>query len=147
MNRFSLIRLIPLFVFFTILMLPQTSSAAKNDSTEIVRVVIHVTHSNQQVYRAALNYSRSLLEHYGDKVKIAIVANGPGIGLLNKKNRYIKDIQSLIKKGVTVSACNTTVRIMRKFKELPIIEGVEFVATGVVKVIELQQQGYLYLHP
>ena len=86
-------------------------------------------------------------EHYGDMVKIEIVANGAGIGFVNSNNKYAEEIQGLLKDGIKISACNTTVRIMRKFQKLPIIEGVKFVPVGVVKVIELQRKGYLYLNP
>ncbi len=147
MNRLSIAHLVSLLFLLCGLLFSQAGYANKKVSADKVRVVIHVTHNNKRVYQAALNYTYSLLEHYGNKVKIAIVANGPGIGLLNKNNSYTKEIKTLIEEGVSVSACNTTVHIMRKFKDLPIIKGVKFVPTGVVKVIELQREGYLYLHP
>lgn len=146
MRRHSIIELFIFILLFSLLN-SNNALAAKKPADDITRVVIHVTNNSKRVYQAALNYSYSLTSHYGDKAKIEIVANGPGIGLLNKNNNYTNEIKELLDSGVKISACNTTVRIMRKFKELPIIEGVTFTPTGVVRVIELQKQGYLYLHP
>lgn len=119
-----------------------TQSSAKK-----INVVIHVSNNIKSNFQAVLNYTYSLREHYGDRVNIEIVANGAGIGFVNSKNKYVREIKDLLKEGVKISACNTTVRIMRKFRDLPIIKGVNFVPTGVVEVIELQRKGYLYLNP
>ena len=146
MQHRYIIRFITLLLLFSNLFFSNFAFAAKPTSSE-VKVVIHVTNGNKRTYQAALNYTYSLREEYGDKVDIQIVANGPGIGLVNSNNNYTDEIQSLLKKGVKVSACNTTVKIMRNFRKLPIIEGVQFVPTGVVEVIKLQKKGYLYLHP
>lgn len=149
MQHRYIIRFITLLLLFSNLFFSNFTFAAKpspNVKPE-VKVVIHVTNGHKRTYQAALNYTYSLREEYGDKVDIQIVANGPGIGLVNSNNNYTEEIQSLLKKGVKVSACNTTVKIMRNFRKLPIIEGVKFVPTGVVEVIKLQKKGYLYLHP
>ena len=145
MQQRYIIRFITLLLLFSNLFFPNYVFADK--SSPEVKVVIHVTNGNKRTYQAALNYTYSLREEYGDNVDIQIVANGPGIGLVSSNNNYTDEIQSLLKKGVKVSACNTTVKIMRGFRKLPIIEGVKFVPTGVVEVIKLQKKGYLYLHP
>lgn len=142
-----IIRFIPLLILFSSLILFNSVSVAAEKSVTPVKVVIHVTNGSKNTYRAALNYTYSLREEFGDKAEIQIIANGPGIGLVNSNNNYTTQIKSLLKNGVKVSACNTTVKIMREFRKLPIIKGVKFVPTGVVEVIKLQQQGYLYLHP
>ena len=146
MQHRYIIRFITLLLLFSNLIFSNYAFAAESTSPE-VKVVIHVTNGHKRTYQAALNYTYSLREEYGDKVDIQIVANGPGIGFVNSNNNYTEEIQSLLKKGVKVSACNTTLKIMRKFRKLPIIEGVKFVPTGVVEVIKLQKKGYLYLHP
>ncbi len=135
-----------LLSLFSILFFYNTAAIAKTD-TNTVKVVIHVADSYKQTYRATLNYSDSLLEEYGKNLTLAIVANGSGIGLLNSNNSYAPKINKLLKRGVKIFACNTTVKIMRQFQKLPIIKGVKFVPAGVVEVIKLQSQGYLYLKP
>ena len=147
MQQLYIIRFITLLLLVSNLFFSTYASAAKSSAEPEVKVVIHVTNGHKRTYQAALNYTYSLREEYGDNVDIQIVANGPGIGLVNSNNNYTDEIQSLLKKGVKVSACNTTVKIMRKFRKLPIIEGVKFIPTGVVEVIKLQKKGYLYLHP
>lgn len=140
MRRYILAGLITLVFFYNAPLI------AKQDSGNL-KVVIHVADNFKQTYRAALNYADSLLEKYGNSISIAIVANGPGIGLVNRNNAYTQRIKGLLKQGVKISACNTTVSILRQYKELPIIKGVKFVPTGVVEVVKLQSEGYLYLKP
>ena len=149
MQQRYIIRFITLLLLVSNLFFSNYALAAKSSpSTKPnVKVVIHVTNGHKRTYQAALNYTYSLREEYGDNIDIQIVANGPGIGFVNSNNQYTEEIQSLLKKGVNVSACNTTVKIMRNYQKLPIIEGVKFVPTGVVEVIKLQSKGYLYLHP
>jgi len=114
----------------------------------ILNVVIHVSHSGKRIYEAAINYARHIRKHYGENANIAIVANGPGIGFLNKKNSYVRKVKGLLDTGVKFSACNATIRKLKAEKKpIPIVDGIEIVPAGIVKVLELQQQGYLYLHP
>lgn len=144
------IRFTTLILLLSNLFLSGIVSAAElstKSTTNKVNVVIQVGNNHKGTYQAALNYTYSLREHYGDSVKITIVANGPGIGFVNSKNNYTDEIKGLLKEGVKILACNTTVRIMRKFQELPIIKGVKFVPAGVVEVVELQRKGYIYLNP
>ena len=141
------IRFIFLLLCFSSLNFFNISLAADKSKPETYKVVIHVTNGSKQTYRAAVNYSYSLKEEFADKVKIVVVANGPGIGIVNKNNKFKEDIEDLMKDGVDVYACNTTVRIMRKYQELHLIKGVKFTPTGVVEVVKLQHQGYHYLHP
>lgn len=138
---------ISLILFSLSLLSTNNLYAEKIADSKEINVVIHVSNNYKRTYQAALNYTYSLQEYYGNNVQIAIVANGAGIGFVNSNNNYKDEIKGLLKDGVKISACNTTVRIMRKFKEIPIIKGVDFVPTGVVEVIKLQRKGYLYLNP
>jgi len=114
----------------------------------ILNVVIHVSHSGKRIYQAAINYARHIRNRHGDSANIAIVANGPSIGFLNSKNTYVSKIKGLFNTGVTFSACNATIQKLKAEKKpIPIIDGVEIVPAGILKVLELQQQGYLYLQP
>ena len=142
-----LIRFTSLLLLISSLFLSTNLYAKDNSSFDKVNIVIHVSNNHKRTYQSVLNYTYSLMDYYGEKANIAIVANGTGIGFVNSKNKYTEEILNLIEKGVKISACNTTVRIMRKFQALHIIKGVKFVPTGVVEVIELQLKGYLYLNP
>lgn len=147
MKRIYIIRFTALLLLFSSIFSSALIFAKEKSLKDKINVVIHISNNHKRSYQAALNYTYSLRENYGNNVNIEIVANGAGIGFVNSKNNYTDEIKALIDKGVKVSACNTTVRIMRKFRELPIIKGVKFIPTGVVKVIELQRKGYLYLNP
>jgi len=145
------LRSIPIIIFGFISLFT-SGSIAKTTAVEKpvnkINVVIHVTQNGGRHYRAALNYAYVIRDEYGkENVNIEIVANGPGIGLVNSNNKYGHSIKRLMNDGVRFSACNTTARYMREHQELPIIENVKFVPYGVVRVLELQRKGYLYLRP
>jgi len=121
---------------------------ANTKPENILNVVIHVSHSSKHIYEAAINNARHIQNRYGDNANIAIVANGPGVGFLNSKNTYVSKVKDLLNAGVTFSACNATIeKLKAEKKAIPIIDGVEIVPAGILKVLELQQQGYLYLQP
>ena len=83
MFRYLLASFISLAFFYN-----ATVNAKQQSSANNLKVVIHVTDSANYTYRATLNYVDSLQEKFGDKISITIVANGPGIGLVNSKNKY-----------------------------------------------------------
>ena len=112
-----------------------------------VKVVIHLSASTNNSYQAAINYTKAIRKLYKGNVDIAIVTDRSGVGLINSKNQYTQQVNSLIADGVKFTACNATITRLRKIKELPIIEGVNIVPNGVAEVVRLQTRGYLYVQP
>ena len=141
-NKFFLVPLLSVLFFLPNISLAQNKIFSNNSN-----VVIHVNNNNKRTFKMALAYTRALKNKYLDKISITIVTDGPGVGMVNSQNKYKNQVESLLKKGVKINACNTTIKKLLKVKKLPIIEGVKIVPNGVVEVFELQRKGYYYLRP
>lgn len=118
-------------------------------------LVVHVPQSDPVAYKQALNIMNNIPKALGpDNVRIELVAQGPGLSLLTQGSPETDRIKSLIVQGeatlgggLTFSACGTTIAsIKRKTgKEPVVLEGVKVVPSGVVRVMELQEEGCSYI--
>jgi intracellular sulfur oxidation DsrE/DsrF family protein len=119
------------------------------------KLAIHVDQNDAAVMRLALNNARNAHELYaaaGDDVAIEIVCYSQGLHMLRDDTSPAKeDIRSTRTKvpQLAFSACNNTKRAMEKTegKTIPIIEEAVVVPAGVVRLIELQEQGFKYIKP
>jgi len=114
------------------------------------KVVIQVSTDNPRTQKIALNNAVNLQKLYGmDNVKIEIVAYGPGLGIMTKKNKQSSRVSSLAMQDIVFSACmNTMHKVQKKTGKLPTLtEGVGKVPAGVARIVELEEQGYAYIRP
>ena len=116
------------------------------------KVVIQVSSADPVTQKIALNNAVNLQKALGiDNVDVEIVAYGPGLSLLTQgeKNKQAKRVASLAMQDITFSACgNTMKKIAKKSgKEPTLVEGVTVVPGGVIRIMELQNQGYAYIRP
>jgi hypothetical protein len=120
------------------------------------RVAIQVDQNDADVMNLALANAKNVLEHYqarGENVSVEIVAYGPGLHMLRAdtsqvKNR-IKELVGQYSARIKFSACNNTKQAMekREGKALTIIPEASIVPSGVVELMELQEQGWSYVRP
>lgn len=114
------------------------------------KMVIQVSTNDPLTQKIALNNAVNLQKLYGlDDVSIEVVAYGPGLGLLTKKSKQAKRVESLAMQDITFSACSNTMKKMTKKtgKKPQLLTGVGTVNAGVARIMELQEQGYSYLRP
>jgi hypothetical protein len=110
-------------------------------------VVIQISEGDPFKQKIVLNNVANMLKHYGpDRVQIEVVAYGPGLRLLFGDNANADRITSMMKQGVTFSACANTMANMGKDLE-GLIDGSRKVPGGVVQIMERQEQGWAYLRP
>lgn len=110
-------------------------------------VVIQISEGDAFKQRIVLNNVANLLKHYGpDRIEIEVVAYGPGLRLLFEDNPNEARIASMMKQGVTFSACSNTMGNMHK-KLSDLIDGCRTVPGGVVQILERQEQGWGYIRP
>lgn len=118
---------------------------------KVHKVVIQVSTADPLTQKIALNNAVNLQKHYGvDNVVVEIVAYGPGLGMLTPKDKkQAARVKSLAMQNITFSACGNTMKKIKKKKgKMPkLIEGVKVVPAGVVRIMELQEQGYSYVRP
>ena len=143
-----------LFLFTGILLylfyIPQSLAAPVNKPFADEKVVLQISDADPSKQTLVLNVSSNLIKHYGpDKVDVEIVAFGPGLRLLFKNNSNKQRIDGLHENGVRFAACeNTVAKMTELLGEKPKLNSkASSVPAGVVRIIELQNQGYKLIKP
>ncbi len=121
------------------------------------RVTIQVDQNDPQIMNQALNNATNVIEYYrarNEDVELDIVAYGPGLHMLRADTspvqdriKHLKDIASAGK--IQFSACNITKQGMEKTEghAISILPEASIVPSGVVRLMELQEQGWSYVRP
>lgn len=130
--------------------LPASSIAKKSH-----RLILQVNANDPAIMNLALNNATNVEQYYksvGEKVEIEIVTFGPGLHMLRDDTSPVKErIKTIAEKMPSISfkACGNTRASMTKVeeKEIPLIPQATVVKSGVVRVMELQEQGWSYLRP
>lgn len=134
-----------------LLMAPNIFAAAASDTPFAEeKIVLQISDEDAYKQTLVLNVASNLLKAYGpDKVAIEIVAFGPGLRLLFKENSNGERITALNSSGVRFAACQNTVQGMTKLLgHAPKLQTVATpVSAGVVRIIELENQGYKLIKP
>jgi intracellular sulfur oxidation DsrE/DsrF family protein len=126
----------------------QVSAAEKSFAD--TKVVLQISDNDPFKQTLVLNVANNLVKHYGpDQVDVEIVAFGPGLRLLFVENANKGRIQSLADNGVRFAACGNTVRNMGKILgEEPVLsKNATTVPGGVVRILDLEKQGYKLIKP
>ena len=137
------------------LILAAPAFAADNVKTH--RIAIQVDQNDPALMNLVLNNVSNLMEYYhskGEQAQIEVVAYGPGLNMFRDDKSPVKDRIKSIKSGafpsnVAFSACGNTQKGMEKAEghPIPIIAEATVVPAGVVRLTELQEQGWSYIRP
>jgi len=119
------------------------------------RLAIHVDENDPAVMNMALNNAQNATAYYasvGDTVEIELVAYGPGLMMFVADKSPVVDrlsAMSLEMPTMTFSACGNTLAAMKKKAggDVALVSEAVVVPSGVVRLIELQEQGFAYLRP
>ncbi|MBC8210006.1 MAG: hypothetical protein H8E21_02985 [Gammaproteobacteria bacterium] len=114
------------------------------------KIVLQISDPDPFKQTLVLNVASNLIKHYGqDKVDVEIVAFGPGLRLLFKDNANSPRIDGLSGSGVRFAACENTIAGMTKqLGHAPELHSsATHVSAGVVRIIDLQGQGYKLIKP
>lgn len=114
------------------------------------KLVIQVSTDDVRTQQIALNNAVNLQKALGqDNIIIEIVAYGPGLSMMTPNSPASKRIPSLAMQDIIFSACGNTKAKMEKKsgKKIVLVEGVQIVPAGVLRIMELQEQGYAYIRP
>ena len=118
-------------------------------------LAVHVDQNDPQVMNRALNNVANVTKHYesvGDTVVVEVVAHGPGLNMYIPGKSPVADrisVMSLEMENLSFAACGNTKAAMSKKAghEIELMTEVTVVPSGVVRLIELQEQGYAYVRP
>jgi intracellular sulfur oxidation DsrE/DsrF family protein len=121
------------------------------------RVAIQVDQNDPQVMNLALNNATNVIEYYRGKnedVAVDIVTYGPGLHMLRADTSPVQDRIKRLKElafpgKIQFSACNNTKQGMEKAEghAISVLPDATIVPSGVVRLMELQEQGWSYVRP
>jgi intracellular sulfur oxidation DsrE/DsrF family protein len=121
------------------------------------RVVFQVDQNDPAVMNQTLNNVANMISYYndkGEKVQVEVVAFGPGLNMLRADKSPVKDRLKRIKDAsfpatVQFSACHNTMMGMEKHEghPIPIVKEATVVPSGVVRLNQLQEEGWSYIRP
>jgi uncharacterized protein len=131
-----------------------TSPAADGKSH---RISIQVDQNDPQVMNMVLNNATNVIEYYrakNEEVNVDIVAYGPGLHMLRADTSPVQDrikhLKEMVLPGkIQFSACNNTKQGMEKTEghAISILPEASIVPSGVVHLMQLQEQGWSYVRP
>jgi hypothetical protein len=134
---------------------PTPTSTTPDVARKAHRLIVQVNTNEPAIMNLALNNATNVEQYYkhlGEKVEIEVVTFGPGLHMLREDTSPVKDrIKVIAEKMPSISfkACGNTRESMFKVenKEIPIVSQATLVKSGVVRVMELQEQGWSYVRP
>jgi intracellular sulfur oxidation DsrE/DsrF family protein len=129
--------------------------AAAGVTKKAHRLVLQVNANDAAMMNLALNNAINVEQHYkaaGETVEIEVVAFGPGLHMLRDDTSPVKErIKMIAEKmpSIAFKACGNTQENMGKAegKDVPILAQATVVKSGVVRIMELQEQGWAYVRP
>ena len=120
-------------------------------------IAIQVDQNAPQVMNLALNNASNIIEYYRGKnedVDIDVVTYGPGLHMLRADTSPVQDrikrLKDMVFPGkIQFSACNNTKQGMEKAEghAISVVPDATIVPSGVVHLMELQEQGWSYVRP
>lgn len=134
---------------------PSAASPAAPGKKKEHRLILQVNTNEPAVMNLALNNAANAEQYYkgiGEPVQIEIVTFGPGLHMLRDDTSPVKErIKSLAEssRSISFAACDNTRANMSRVehKEIPLISQATVVPSGVVRIVELQEQGWSYVRP
>ena len=129
--------------------------AATVNAADKHRIVLHLDEADPARQELVLNNASNINKYYQDKgeeVEIEIVAYGPGLTMLVPgkspvEQRVVSIVQNF--ENVSFQACSNTLAKMstKAGKQIELMPQAKMVPSGVVHLVERQEQGWSYIRP
>ncbi len=130
--------------------------AAAPDTTQGHKLVIHVGGGDPALMATALHNAANAIDGYSERhqaIQIEIVVNGPGYAMVREGVSPVADLVAETLRqhpGLVIAACQISRRGIAHaegktpadIKELP---GITDIPSGIVRLTDLQEQGYSYV--
>jgi intracellular sulfur oxidation DsrE/DsrF family protein len=119
------------------------------------QLVLQVNANDPAVMNLALNNASNVVQYYrarGETVAVEIVTFGPGLHMLRDDTSPVKNrIKALSESMPSISfeACGNTRENMTKAEgmDVPLISEAKVVESGIVRIMQRQEQGWTYVRP
>lgn len=107
------------------------------------RILLHTSDKrNMAMVEQAVE---NIIEEYGDERELILVVNGPAVENFTKALGKPEFVEQLISRQVEVGVCHVALS-RRGINEQDVLDKVRVLeSTGVITIIKLQQQGYMYI--
>jgi intracellular sulfur oxidation DsrE/DsrF family protein len=118
-------------------------------SSKIHRVVMHLNSGEEKVQKGTLNNIKNLYEAMGaERVNVELVAHGAGLSLFTKQDTKLAPELARLKTsyGVLYTACSNTMKA-QGLTRADLIDQVDRTMPAMVRLMELQEQGWAYIKP
>ena len=134
---------------------PAPPKVKKASNTATHKIAIQVSENDKGTMNVALNNAENIIEYYkgkGETVAIEIVTYGPGLHMFRADTSPVKDRippMALENPNIKFIACGNTQGKQSKAEGKPVtlISEAKVLPSGVVRLMELQKQGYAYIRP
>lgn len=118
------------------------------------RIVILIDSDDEKVMGHAISYSMNITRSYALKneiVQIEIVANGSGIKLFRADISPLQEPLAALRQtlpNIVFSMCDSSRKIaeQKEGHSIDLIDNARVVPFGIGRVVELQQNGWSYIH-
>jgi intracellular sulfur oxidation DsrE/DsrF family protein len=119
------------------------------------KLALQISDNTPEKMNAVLNVAANVSKYYSDKgqeIEIQIVAFNAGLHMLRDDTSPVKPRLKSFKQSmpnVSFIACDNTLHSMTRSegKEPPLVDDVEHVEAGVVRLIELAEKGWTIVRP
>lgn len=120
------------------------------------KILLQISTNDAARMNLILNNASNINKYYldkGEEAQIEIVAYGPGLTMLRgDKSPVKKRIKTIAQnyENVSFKACNNTLhKAMKKEKKkhIPLVPEAKIVPSGVIHLIQRQEQGWHYIKP
>jgi len=123
------------------------SAAAQRRGGARRGLILQVSDGDVKRWVLAISNARNVQDALGrGGVDIELVAYGPGIDMLKWDSVVNADIDDLAARGIRVIACENTM-IGQKLARDDMHPKAVFVKTGLLAIMERQEQGWSYVRP
>jgi hypothetical protein len=146
----SMVKLLQSLIFIMLASIVFQANAAEDKPFAEQKIVLQISDADPTKQTLVLNVATNVIKAYGqDKVEVEIVAFGPGLRLMFDDNHNKGRISGLSDAGVRFAACSNTMKHMtRILGEPPVLNSkATQVPAGVVRIIDLVNDGYILIKP
>jgi intracellular sulfur oxidation DsrE/DsrF family protein len=144
LTRLSAIALLAL-IALTPAATPPAAAAPAAAAKKPNRIVFQVSDEDSRKWHTVLANINNVQEELG-RVEIAVVAIGPGLGMLKAEALTANGVQDAMAAGVRFVACGNTMKALNLSKD-DMIDGISYSRAGYVEIMRLQQRGWAYVRP
>ncbi|NTJ68265.1 hypothetical protein G6M50_22835 [Agrobacterium rhizogenes] len=142
------------FLGGTAILTASSGYAKEKPGSPIHRVVFQVDSNDETLMKHAVGGAVNISHNYGqlnEPYAVEIVANAAGIAMFRSDISPVGETLSMLRKAIPtlrLSMCGSSKVIaeQKEGRELPLIDGVVVVPFGVVRLVELQEKGWSYIH-